>query len=112
MCIRDSDGSETLEVSAGDSVVFRRGVQLTWHVIEPATKQFAYFDESGERVQSDIGVACDECGAECFAESYFIEELEMDICPKCKKAATKAAAKGDGDDMYEGAVLQRNGETV
>merc|ERR1712166_196614 len=104
------DGSAVLTISAGDSVVCKRGLKVTWHITEPMTKYFGYFDEAGKQVRTNT-VGCDECGRDCWEQSWFLEDLDMDICPKCKKSALKAG-KGDGEDMYKGAVMQRRGKTV
>ena len=65
----------------------------------------AYYGENGEPECEDLpGIACDVCGADCFAESFlFAEETsETDLCPKCFEA----------DAKYAGAELQREGVAV
>ena len=46
-------------------------------------------------------IACDGCGGECYPESYFVEEGELDICPTCFKKARGAEKK-----KYAGAQRQ------
>eukprot|EP00656_Telonema_subtile_P026435 TRINITY_DN2840_c0_g1_i1.p1 TRINITY_DN2840_c0_g1~~TRINITY_DN2840_c0_g1_i1.p1 ORF type:complete len:187 (-),score=43.66 TRINITY_DN2840_c0_g1_i1:317-877(-) len=97
------DGSSVVTLTAGDQVSFLRGFKCTWCILEPMTKHYAFFDESGNQVQSN-SIACDECAADCWEESWYVEDPEQDICPSCFDAAS--------DEQYQGAVLQREGETV
>ncbi|KAJ1459581.1 hypothetical protein M885DRAFT_510713 [Pelagophyceae sp. CCMP2097] len=61
----------------------------------PAIAAAAFKEEEGE------GISCDKCGKDCFAESYFVEDGDLDICPKCFKAARGAAKKKWADAEHQ-----------
>jgi hypothetical protein len=97
------DGScGPITLSAGDSVHFHKGFSCAWHVLEPMTKRYNYFNEAGE-IDSPAEIACDGCGAECVAQSW-LTAAEEDICPACYKAA------GGATGRYAGAEYQEQGE--
>ena len=97
------DGSPAVKIAAGDHVVFHRGFKCAWNVTSPMQKHYCYFDEDGEETQPN-NVACDACGCDCFAESYFVEASGEDICPACY---TK-----DGGAAYAGAEHQKEGKPI
>jgi len=100
-----TDGSPAIKIKAGDRVIFWHGFACDWKVTARMTKHYAYYGENGEPECEDLpGIACDVCGADCFAESFlFAEETsETDLCPKCFEA----------DAKYAGAELQREGVAV
>lgn len=61
-------------------------------------------NEEGEEETADI-ITCDLCGANCSDASYFLGVLEEDYCPACYE-------ENKGSNSLNGAVYQRNGETV
>ena len=99
--LKPTDGSEAIKIKAGDRVIFWHGFSCDWTVTTRMTKRYAYYGENGEPETEDLpGIACDNCGVDCFAESYLFEE--MDLCPKCFQA----------DAKYAGAEHQKEGEPV
>jgi uncharacterized cupin superfamily protein len=87
------DGSPAFEICGGQAVTFHAGFKCKWHVVEPMTKHFQLFEASGEPAVPAPSIACDACGGECYAESYFVAAGELDICPKCFKKARGADKK-------------------
>jgi uncharacterized cupin superfamily protein len=87
------DGSPAFEIFGGQAVTFHAGFKCKWHVVEPMTKHFQLFEASGEPAVPAPSIACDACGGECYAESYFVAAGELDICPKCFKKARGADKK-------------------
>eukprot|EP00092_Neocalanus_flemingeri_P026182 GFUD01028379.1.p1 GENE.GFUD01028379.1~~GFUD01028379.1.p1 ORF type:complete len:226 (-),score=48.09 GFUD01028379.1:291-887(-) len=96
------DGSSPIAITKGDQVFFHKGFACNWHVTEPMTKHYAYYDEDGVEVEPNPSIACDICEAECYEESYLTKE-EEDICPDCYKADKK---------QYVGAEHQKFGEPL
>ena len=103
----DTKGEPAFTIEAGDAVTFHAGFKCKWHVIEPMQKHFQLFEADGEEAAEQPSIACDSCGAECFAESYFVEDGELDICPSCFKKA-----RGPDEKKYAGAERQVEGEPV
>ena len=97
----DDKEMPSVTISAGDAVTFHAGFSCKWHVTEPMQKH--YVVEGGDEPK----ILCDSCDVNCFAESYFVEKYELDICPACFKKARGAEKK-----KYAGAQLQREGEPV
>ena len=100
-------GGPAIVIGAGDAVHFHRGFACTWHVTEPMRKHYAYFGDDGEELpEAPPAIACDLCGADCFAESYLHtgeDGAEIDLCPECYRKGKK---------KYAGAEHQREGEPV
>ncbi len=93
------DGSEAIFIGAGDAVTFHVGFKCKWHVTERMKKHYAVFPEDGA---VDVpAISCDICGVGCVAESYFVEDGELDICVGCYKKDT---------GKYKAAEHQKNGE--
>jgi hypothetical protein len=100
--LKPLDGSDAITIRAGDQVTFWHGFACNWHVTERMTKHYSYYGEDGNPEGDELpGIACDACGADCYAESYLFAE-ETDLCPKCFAA----------DAKYEGAEHQREGAPV
>jgi len=89
-----------ITLSAGDSVFFHKGFRCSWHVLEPMTKRYNYFNEAGT-IAVPAQISCDVCGVECFTQSWLTTE-EEDVCPACYKKDLK---------KYAGAEYQEKGET-
>lgn len=51
------------------------------------------------------GITCDVCGADCFAESYYMDSTQEDYCVACFKAE-------GGMKYYPDAEYQREGKPV
>eukprot|EP00316_Scyphosphaera_apsteinii_P021723 CAMPEP_0119322366 /NCGR_PEP_ID=MMETSP1333-20130426/58001_1 /TAXON_ID=418940 /ORGANISM="Scyphosphaera apsteinii, Strain RCC1455" /LENGTH=174 /DNA_ID=CAMNT_0007329581 /DNA_START=20 /DNA_END=544 /DNA_ORIENTATION=+ len=102
------DGDEpAFDIGTGDAVTFHAGFKCKWHVLQPMQKHFQLFESNGEEAEDPPSITCDSCGGECFFESYFVEEGELDICPKCYKKARGAEKK-----KYAGAKRQVEGEVA
>lgn len=100
--LKPTDGSEAIEIKAGDRVIFWHGFSCDWTVTARMTKRYAYYGENGEPEGEDLpGIACDVCGVDCLAESYLFGE-ETDLCPKCFEA----------DAKYAGAEHQKEGVAI
>jgi len=100
--LKPVDGSDPIQIKAGDSVIFWHGFSCDWTVTARMTKHYAYYNEDGEPEGGDLpGISCDVCGADCFAES-FLYAGETDLCPKCFKT----------DKKYAGSEHQKEGEPV
>ena len=95
-----SDGSEAIEIAAGDCIYFHHGFTCDWHVHEPMTKRYAYFDAEGAE-KTPAAIACDKCGVDCEAESYLVNGAE-DLCPACYAASGKSG--GEHQRMGEAVV--------
>jgi len=100
-------GGPKFTINEGDAVTFHAGFKCKWHVLEPMQKHFQLFEANGEEAEEAPSIICDKCGAECFEESYFVEEGDLDICPACVKKARGAEKK-----KYATAVKQMQGETA
>ena len=100
--LKPTDGSPSFDIKAGDAVTFWNGFSCDWRVTKRMTKHYAYYSEDGKPEEEyETGIACDMCSADCFAESYLFEE--MDICPTCFKK---------DEARFEGAEHQKEGEAV
>jgi len=49
-------------------------------------QHYAYFDREGNKTVANA-IACDgeDCGVDCWEESYFLEEEGLDLCVSCYK---------------------------
>ena len=99
--ITPDDGSDPVEVGAGDAVYLHHGLAATWTVHESIVQHYGYFGEDGKEIKQ-TELTCDICGADCFEESYLFND-EVDICPRCFISDSKGA------EEYEGAEYQREG---
>jgi len=90
--------SPPVELVAGDAVDFHRGYACDWEVHEPMTKHYTYI---GSFIPGSI--TCDECSANCFAESYL--SGFVDLCPGCYLKDQRKV-----DKLYRGAEYQRKGK--
>ena len=100
--LKPTDGSAAIQIKAGDQVTFWHGFSCDWTVTARMTKHYSYYGEDGRPEGEDLpGIACDVCGADCYAESYLYGE-ETDLCPACYSADTK----------YVGAEHQKEGAPV
>lgn len=99
-----ADKSE-VTISAGDAVTFHAGFSCKWKMIEPMTKYYCYPNapEGGEAEEGEGSITCDACDTECTAESYFVADEGLDICPTCYKKDMK---------KYDGAEHQQGGEAI
>eukprot|EP00485_Elphidium_margaritaceum_P001615 CAMPEP_0202690328 /NCGR_PEP_ID=MMETSP1385-20130828/5339_1 /ASSEMBLY_ACC=CAM_ASM_000861 /TAXON_ID=933848 /ORGANISM="Elphidium margaritaceum" /LENGTH=194 /DNA_ID=CAMNT_0049345571 /DNA_START=26 /DNA_END=607 /DNA_ORIENTATION=+ len=93
------DGSDAIYIKTGDAVTFHAGFKCKWEITKQMKKHYAVFPEDG--AEDVPAIACDICGVGCVAESYFVEDGELDICVECYKKDT---------DKYKGAEHQKNGE--
>lgn len=73
------DGSPPVDLKAGDAVYLNFGFACTWEVHEPMTTKYGYFGPDGKEIET-TDLTCDICGADCWEESWHLEE--EDICPK------------------------------
>jgi uncharacterized cupin superfamily protein len=95
-----ADGSAVITIGKGEAVTFHKGFKCKWKVTKRMKKHYTVRTEADAPEQPAI--TCDVCDNGCFAESYFVEALEQDICPTCfEKDKPK----------YAGAEHQREGET-
>ena len=105
--VKQSDGSsvgEPIPIKAGDAVSFPQGFACIWHVTVPMRKHYGYFDQEGNKTQANA-ISCDgeNCGVDCWAESYFLEEDGLDLCPTCY---LKGNFK-DGEYQREGVAAEK-----
>jgi len=96
------DGSAVVTIQKGDQVTFHKGFKCKWKVVKRMKKHYSIFQEDGDAEAPAI--VCDVCEADCFAESYFVEKDEQDICPKCYDKDAK------GDKKYAEVEYQKEGE--
>ena len=98
----DDKGEEgdPIVIEAGMGVIFHVGFKCKWNVTKRMTKFYAVFGEAEEEEGAEA-ITCDVCSKGCVAESYFVKDEELDICPTCFKKDEK---------KYEGAEHQKEGE--
>jgi len=94
-----TDGSPTINIRKGEQVTFHTGFKCKWKVTERMKKHYTVIED--EDAEAAPAIACDVCGADCVAESYFVAVGEEDICPECF---------GKDKDKYAEAEHQKNGE--
>ena len=92
-------GGDAIHIGAGDAVTFHPGFKCKWQITKRMKKHYAVFPEEG--AEEAPAITCDVCDAGCVAESYFVEDGELDICVECYKKDKK---------KYKGAEHQKNGE--
>lgn len=92
-------GGEAIHIGAGDAVTFHVGFKCKWEITKRMKKYYAIFPEEG--AEDAPAITCDVCDAGCVAESYFVEDGELDICVDCYKKDKQ---------KYKGAEHQKNGE--
>lgn len=90
---------DTIVIEAGMGVIFHVGFKCKWHITKRMKKHYAVFGDDDE--EEAEAITCDVCGKGCVAESYFVKEEELDICPACF---------GKDKKKYEGAEHQKEGE--
>jgi uncharacterized cupin superfamily protein len=94
--ITPADGGDPLTIEAGNAVTFHKGFKCKWKIDKRMKKHYAVFADE------DVpAITCDVCSEGCVEESYFVEEEESDICPKCYKK---------DKEKYAGAEHQKEGE--
>ena len=99
------DGSPSFNVGAGDAIYFMHGFRCTWRIHEaPCVQRYGYFGEDGKELKNTV-LICDVCGEDCSEESY-LDDYDIDICPRCFKLDAKSA------QQYEDAQHQRWGKSV
>jgi uncharacterized cupin superfamily protein len=93
------DGSPVVKIGKGDQVTFHVGFKCKWKITKRMKKHYTVIQD--EDAAEPPAISCDGCGADCFAESYFVAEGEEDICPKCYEK---------DEEKYSGAEHQKEGE--
>jgi uncharacterized protein len=93
------DGSAVVTIGKGEAVTFHKGFKCKWKVTKRMKKHYTVLTE--EDAPEPPAIVCDVCDEGCVAESYFVAELEQDICPTCF---------GKDKDKYAGAEHQKEGE--
>ncbi|KAL7543425.1 hypothetical protein ACHAXR_012706 [Thalassiosira sp. AJA248-18] len=101
--ITPDDGSPAVIIGKGDQVTFLKGFKCQWKITKRMKKHYTVIQEE-EDGDAPPAITCDVCGVDCVAESYFLEEDEQDICPKCHDEDAKDSKK------YVGAEHQKDGE--
>ena len=91
-------GGTVVTIGAGDKVIFHKGFKCQWVVTEEMEKYYHYPVEPAK-------IRCDNCGVDCWEESFFVAKTEQDICPKCKKIA-----RGEDRRNWKDAERQKHGE--
>ena len=79
----NKEDGDPIVIDAGMSVIFHVGFQCKWHVTKRMKKHYAMFGAAAEEEEEDEAITCDVCSKGCVAESYFVKDEEMDICPAC-----------------------------
>ncbi|KAJ1459291.1 hypothetical protein M885DRAFT_57209 [Pelagophyceae sp. CCMP2097] len=118
--LQPNEGGDVVTVEAGDQVTFhvgasfeivetngdsRLGFQCKWTIQQRVKKHYVVEGGDDEEEEESEGITCDACKKPCYAESYFVADGELDICPKCFKTARGADRK-----RYAGAERQLEGE--
>lgn len=98
------DGSPVVLIGKGDQVTFLKGFKCKWKITKRMKKHYTVLQEEEDDRVAPPAITCDVCGVDCVAESYFLEEEEQDICPKCHDEDEKDVGK------YAGAEHQKEGE--
>mmetsp|Transcript_31461 Transcript_31461/g.67964 ORF Transcript_31461/g.67964 Transcript_31461/m.67964 type:complete len:184 (-) Transcript_31461:181-732(-) len=104
------DGSPAVVIGKGDQVTFHKGFKCKWKITKRMKKHYTVLqdyadddaDEDDNEGDAPPAITCDVCDVDCFAESYFLEDGEEDICPKCYEK--------EKDGKYAGAEHQKEGE--
>jgi len=93
---------EEIKIQAGEAVTFHVGFKCKWQITKRMKKHYTVIvGEDGEEEDAAAAITCDICSTDCVAESYFVEQEEMDICPNCYQKDLK---------KYTGAEHQKEGE--
>ena len=100
------DGSPPIVIGKGDQVTFHKGFKCKWKITKRMKKHYTVVQD-GDDGDDDEGeatpaITCDICDVDCFEESYFLDEGEQDICPKCYEQ--------EEGKKYAGAEHQKEGE--
>lgn len=97
--VTPDDGSAVVKIEKGDQVTFHKGLKCKWKVMKRMKKHFTVLKDDDE--DEPPAIVCDVCDKDCVAESYFISNEELDICPTCFEK---------DKEKYAGAEHQKEGE--
>jgi uncharacterized cupin superfamily protein len=98
----DGSSAVAVKIGKGDQVTFHKGLKCKWKVTKRMKKHFHLFRADGDDDAEDPpAIVCDVCDKDCVAESYFMAEEELDICPTCYEK---------DKEKYAGAEHQKEGE--
>jgi len=102
----DTEGGELLpveiKIKAGEAVTFHVGFKCKWQITKRMKKHYTVIaGEGDEEEDAAAAITCDICSTDCVAESYFMKQEEMDICPDCYQKDRK---------KYKDAEHQKEGE--
>ena len=96
---------EEIKIKAGEAVTFHVGFKCKWQITKRMKKHYTVIvsgEEGEEEVAAAAAITCDICSTDCVAESYFVKQEEIDICPDCYQK--------DDLNKYQGAEHQKEGE--
>jgi uncharacterized cupin superfamily protein len=96
------DGSKEILIGPGDAVTFHVGFHCKWLITKRMKKFYAIFGSEEDNAAA-ASITCDECQTDCFEESYFVKDGELDICTSCY---------GKNKDKYKKVEHQKGGEKV
>merc|ERR1712238_558428 len=94
-----------IKIKAGEAVTFHVGFKCKWQITKRMKKHYTVIvsgEDGDEEVAAAAAITCDICSTDCVAESYFVKQEEMDICPDCYQK--------DDLNKYQGAEHQKEGE--
>jgi len=96
-----------IKIKAGEAVTFHVGFKCKWQITKRMKKHYTVIvsgEEGDAEVAAAAAITCDICSTDCVAESYFVKQEEMDICPDCYQQ------DGLNNKKYQGAEHQKEGE--
>jgi len=101
---------ESIHVSKGDYLIFKKGLYCEWQIQQRIKKRYCFFDEKGEPVVAGEKIACDKCGRDCTDESVGVKKPNSkddnveDLCLPCYRLY-KDNYSEDGEHLVNGTVV-------
>jgi len=93
------DGSPPLTIAAGEQVTIQKGFVCTWKIQQRIQKYYTV--AGGEEEDEPPSITCDNCGTDCWAESYFVADEEQDLCPVCYLKISTAEHQKEGVQWHD-----------